>query len=56
MAIVVSDAALGTTPVVLLALPGTVAMVVVPAVWDAVVVETSTVVEVAGRSEKQEQQ
>lgn len=54
--IVASDTDLGTTSVVVLALPSTVAMVVVPAVWDAPLVETSTVVEVVGRSEKQEQQ
>lgn len=53
--IVASDTALGMTSVVLLALPSTAAMVVVPAVRDAAVVETRTVVEVVGRSEKQEQ-
>lgn len=53
--IVASDTALGTTSVVLLALPSTVVMVVVLAVRDAAVVETGTVVEVVGRSEKQEQ-
>ena len=56
MVTVASDAALGTASVVLLALPITVTMVVVPAVRDVAVVETSTVVEVVGRSEKQEQQ
>lgn len=55
MVIVASDTALGTTSVVLLALPSTVVMVVVLAVRDAAVVETGTVVEVVGRSEKQEQ-
>lgn len=53
--IVASDAALGTSSVVLLALLSTAAMVVVLAAWDAAVVETSTVVEVVGRSNKQEQ-
>lgn len=50
--IVASGTALGMVSVVVVALPGTVVMVVVPAVRDAAVVETGTVV---GRSEKQEQ-
>lgn len=53
--IVASDEVLGTTSVVLLALPSTAAMVVVLAARGAAVVDTSTVVEVVGRSEKQEQ-
>lgn len=50
--IVASGTALGMVSVVVVALPSTVVMVVVPAVRDAAVVETGTVV---GRSEKQEQ-
>lgn len=55
MVIVASDTALRMTSAVLLALPITVAMVVVLAVRDAAVVDARTVVEVVGRSEKQEQ-
>lgn len=49
---VASDTALGMTSVVLLELPAEV-MVEAVVVRDAVVVETSTVAEVVGRSEKQ---
>lgn len=56
MVIVASGTALGTTSVVSLALPGTVAMVVVPSVWDTVLVETTSGGAVVGRSENQEQQ
>lgn len=52
MVTVASDTALGMTSVVLLVLPAEV-MVEAVVVRDAVVVETSTVAEVVGRSEKQ---
>lgn len=55
MVIVASGTALGVTAVVSLALPATVAMVVVLSVRDAAVVETTMGVAVVGRSENQEQ-
>lgn len=54
--IVASGTALGTTPVVSLALPGTAVVVVVPSARDAVLVETTTGVAVVGSSENQGQQ